>query len=100
MRNGEGDQSSLCAVDQSFLDETVAGRGKAGWLTAEQFGDRGRRHRLVADLGHGAHVVTLGGGGALVAAAEETDGQLLFGLRCGQPYIVDGDRTAQGEIPR
>ena len=60
-----------------------AGESDCG-LRAEQLGDVGGADGQVvgalAEVGHRDHVVALGRGGAVVAGAEEPDGQLGLGL--------------------
>src|SRR4051812_21756586 len=99
VRDGEGDQPALGAVDETLLDQTVAGGREARRLTPQLVGDVRRGYGFVAQGRHRAHVVTLGGRGAFVPAAEEADGQLAFGLRRRDQDVTVADRSLRRDVP-
>src|SRR4051794_25420351 len=82
VRHGEGDLAALGGVDQSLLDQRVARRREGGGLAAQGHRHLRGRHRgaqRAAQLGHGVHVLALGGGGPVVAGAEEAHRELGLG---------------------
>src|SRR5213080_2311271 len=99
VRDGEGDQATLGAVDEALFDQTVAGRREAGRLAAQLVGDVGGGYGLVGQRGHRPRVFALGGRGAFVAAAEEADGQLAFGLRSRDQDVTVADRRLGRDVP-
>src|SRR5690606_37574234 len=48
---------------------------------------------------HDALPISFGGGGALVAAAEEADREFALRLRRGDSYVVGGDRGVGCDVP-
>ena len=102
VRHGEGDLPALGGVDQALLDQRVARRGQRRRLAAQGDGDLRRGDggaARAAQLGHRVHVLALGGGGAVVAGAEEADGELGLGDRRGHRDVGGGDGGGGGDVP-
>jgi hypothetical protein len=99
VRDGEGDQSALGAVDETLLDQAVTGGREARRLAAELVGDVRGGYGFVAEGRHRPHVVALGGRGAFVPAAEEADGELAFGLRRRDQDVTVADRRLGCDVP-
>ena len=79
-----------------------AGESDCG-LRPSSSGDVGGADREVvgalAEVGHRDHVVALGRGGAVVAGAEEADGQLRLGLGRRLHDVGPGDRRLDRQVP-
>src|SRR4051812_19037064 len=66
VRHGEGDLAALGGVDQALLDQRVARGGQRGRFAPQRDGDLRGAHSGAGrptELGHGVHVLPLGGGG-------------------------------------
>src|SRR3712207_9409776 len=87
---------------QPLLDQRVPRGGQGGRLAAQRHrdlrGGHGRPDRS-AQLGHGVHVLALGGGGPVVAGAEEPDRQLGLGDRRGHGDVRGGGGGGGGDVP-